>query len=178
MARHLKAGAMALLCLAGLNLATARADYSPTISATVTNEPGGLYLFDYTVVAPSGSTLPVSELYVQVFEGATLSGISAPAGFDVQYTPGDSSIGFLSSDSSTDIAPGLTGTFSFLSTQAPQPGTYLIRGIDATGSTFDQTPPGLLVAAPVPEPTGLILGLVGGLSVAAGVRRRRKSTAT
>ncbi len=173
MVRQFRVAALTFVGLASLLSTAARADYSPTISVTETPEAGGLTLLNYTLGTSSDSTLPISEFDLQVGPGVTLSGFSAPVGFDVLYTPGDTSLTFQSSDPLTDIGPGSTGVFAFLTNLAPGPGAYLIRGFSADGGSFDQTTPGLIIVSPVPEPSTLALGLIGGVAVWVGARRRR-----
>jgi hypothetical protein len=101
-----------------------------------------------------------------------------PSGFINLYTLGDPIISFFSTDPSTDIAPGSSEEFSFISTSNPIMQPYQLSTFDGTGNTV-----GGSVLAPtfVPEPSSLVLwglsafGVIGRL---AGVRYRKRVTGT
>ena len=85
------------------------------------DEGAGNALFSYSVANSLSSTVGVEEFDLAATPGSTLSGFSTPAGFLTLYTQGDPDVQFLSTDPSTDIAPGASGVFSFTSDVGPAP---------------------------------------------------------
>jgi hypothetical protein len=175
-----------LIILLAAGLAPARGGLVASVSVVVTPEAGGISLYDYTVAVGAASTSAVSEFDLNLTSesfsgintplGAPLSSITMPTGFINLYTLGDPTISFYSTDPSTDIAPGTSALFSFLSTSSPvamQP--YRLSTLDGSGS-----PPVLgSVLGPtlVPEPSALLLlglGALGGIGGLARARRRRR----
>jgi len=164
-----------------IGAAPARGGLVTDLSVDVTHASSGLYTYSYTLVVESSSTLGAGELDLAVSPFANLSAISAPAGWDVFYTPGspgDSAITFSSPDPSTDLAPGTVGLFSMSSLVGPAPASDIVRGFDDSTGTFDQNS-GTILTASVPEPSGLVLGALALLGVAypvvRGSTRRRPS---
>ena len=151
------------------------------LSVDVTHASSGSYTYSYTLTVESSSTLGAGELDLAVSPSANLSAISAPAGWDVFYTPGspgDSVISFSSPDLSTDLGPGMVGLFSMASFVGPDPDSYVVRGFDDSAGTFAQNT-GTIVTASVPEPSGLVpaaLALLGAAyPVVRGSARRRSA---
>ena len=177
MLRTLRRGALALFPVAILTcgLTPARGAFLATVSATVTNEPGALYFYNYTVSTASASTGSTSDFSLNVNAAANLTGIAAPSGFDIFYVTGGTTLEFQSSDPSTDIMPGTTGSFSFTSVVGPASGTDVLRNIDDVGGTF--TDLAGTVLAPVPEPASLVLYGVGAAALILATRRRRVPSA-
>ena len=168
--------------------ARAASDYAaePTIVPTVAPAAGGLYRYSYLVTDPPGNTFSISEFDLQVSPDANLTMVTPAAGFLSTYTTGDSSISFLSTDPSTDLASGgVGGTFSFESPMGPGPspadpgasntGAYLFRGFDSTGSMLGTSAVGAQILSPVPEPSGLLAGALGALILAGYARHRRRA---
>ena len=143
------------------------------LSVDVTHASNGSYTYSYTLTVESSSTLGAGELDLAVSPSANLSATSAPAGWDVFYTPGspgDSAITFSSPDSSTDLVPGTSGLFSIASFVGPALASDLVRGFDDSTGAFDQNS-GTIMTASAPEPSGLVLGALALLGVAYPVLR-------
>ena len=158
--RFLLASAVLLLSFGS---GPARADLIGTVTPTVTPQGGGLFLYSYLVANSIQSTAGMAEFDVSVATSALLSAITNPNGFLALYTPGDTFIQYLSTDPSTDIAPGSSGTFSFTANLPPMSAPYLLRGFDASSNVLQRS--GNVLAPAVPEPSVLLLALVGGLTV-------------
>jgi hypothetical protein len=129
-----------------IGAAPARGDLITDLSVDVSHAANGLYTYSYSLSVEPGSTLGAGELDLAVSTFANLSAISAPAGWDVFYTPGspgDSVISFSSPDLSTDLGPGMVGLFSMASS------TVLIR--TATSSADSTTAPGRSPRTPGPS---------------------------
>jgi hypothetical protein len=141
--------------------ATSRAGLVTVLAVDVTAEAGGLDEYDYALSVPQDSTLGASQLFLAVSTAADLTGVSAPGGWDVFYTPGDPDVSFLSSAPAMDIAPGTFGLFSLTSPVGPAAGDFLVRGLDDSSGTFDENLGTILTPSAVPEPPGLLLGAVG-----------------
>jgi hypothetical protein len=169
-----------ILLVAGI--VPARAGLVASVTVDVTPEAGGMSLYAYTLAVAAASTSAVSEFDLNLTSetasgiftppGAPLSSITMPTGFINLYTPGDPTISFFSTDPSTDIAPGTSALFSFLSISSPttlQP--YQLSTFDGSGS-----PPVLgsvLGPTVVPEPSGLVLSGLGVLGLIGGRARAR-----
>ncbi len=163
--------ALALAAIAG-GRPSARADLVTSLGVSTMAVSGGLTDYDYTLADLSASTVTASFFFVDVSSTANLTALSAPTGWDISYTPGDTAVGFTSSDSSYDIAVGATGLFSFDSTLAPQMAPYEIAGVDAN---YNYVPnDGMILSASVPEPSSVVLCTLGVLGVL-GLRWRLKS---
>jgi hypothetical protein len=157
----------------------ARAGFNANVLSGATAEGGGLYLYTYMVQDLATSTLAVSEFDMVIPTDANLQSLMAPSGFLALYTPGDVTISFVSNDAATDIQPGLSGTFSFTSMDAPGLGSFsLITYDDPNGFGSGDMISGVSVAPQaVPEPGSLVLlglGLPGMIALVA-LRRRRHS---
>jgi hypothetical protein len=162
--------AVATLCFwAGTT--PARAGLVTELTVSPTQAPNGLFTYAFTLADESNSTISASQLFLAVSPRADLSGISAPAGWDVFYSAGASDISFLSSDPLYDIAPGTVGMFSLSSRIGPALGSDLVRGFDDSAGTFAENK-GTVLTASVPEPTGLALGLLGTACAAAFLATR------
>jgi len=172
-------------CLVAVATPTARADFVPMLTeSSALDTTTGLTKFTYTVTDPANSTLPVSAFFVDVNPKFDVSMIVAPTGFDITYNPstpgvggmpgtlGDPDISFTSSSSSTDIAPGGVGVFSFESGGGSGMVPYALRSLDASGAFAAQTPDGLMTMGAVPEPSSLALVALGAVGVL-GYRRLR-----
>lgn len=175
MFRTLRRGALALfpVAITALGLAPARGGFDASVSATVTPEAGGLFLYSYTVTTSPSSTLATSEFIVDIGVTADLTAITAPSGFDAFYSAGDPIIDFQSFSSSTDIGIGQSGSFSFTSTVNPGLLGDVLRNLDDTGGTFTDLAGTTL--APAPEPSSLALCGIGGTALWLAARRRRRA---
>jgi hypothetical protein len=146
------------------------------LTVNVTQAPSGLYTYAYTLADESASTIGAAQLFLAVSPAANLSAVSAPTGWDVLYSAGGPDISFLSSDSSFDIAPGTAGLFSLTSAVAPALAGDRVRGFDDSAGTFAENPGTIPTPASVPEPSGLVLGVLAAACAAvSGWARRRPS---
>lgn len=149
-----------------------RADLFTTLTPTVVQQSANAYLFTYSILNASNSTVGVAELDIDVKPLSNLTSISAPTGFLNFYTAGDPDISFLATDPSVDIAPGARGVFSFVSAVNLGPVPYLMRGFDNQGRVFQNAS---VANAIVPEPSPLVLAAVcGGGFLGFQVWRRRR----
>ena len=156
-----------------------------TETSSVNPLANGEYLYSYTVTVAANSTAFASE--VDLALGGTIdttASIINPNNFTSVYSPGDSftgpSISFYATNDGTQnpltigISPGSSGTFSFLSTNAPTTGAYQILGIDSTAGIVT-IQGSAIVPGTVPEPSSLLmsgLGVCGALGLFARSRRR------
>jgi hypothetical protein len=143
------------------------------LSVNITQEAGGLYEYDYALSVNQSRTLGGSQLFLAISTGADLSSVSAPNGWDIFYNPGDPDVSFLSSAPSSDIAPGGFGLFSVTSPAGPAASEFLVRGFDYNAGTSVDNVGTVLTPSAVPEPSGLVLGLLGVACVAVLCRTRR-----
>jgi hypothetical protein len=153
-----------------------RGDLITDLTVNVSQATGGLYTYSYTLTDESTSTLGASQLFLAVSPNANLSSVSAPSGWDLFYTAGDPDVSFLSRDSSFDIAPGTSGLFAMTSVVGPAAGADLIRGFDDNAGTFAQNT-GTVLTASAPEPSSLVLGVLGAAGAAVYCRARRRHSA-
>ena len=128
----------------------------------------GVYGFRYRVNNSSTSTVDIGEFDLQAAVTADLSSISIPTGFLSLYTPGDVDVSFQSTGASTDIQPGMTDTFSFVSEAGPA------ADLDDTFSFDDFSVVNGTTVGPtaVPEPASAALLAVGAIAL----RRRRRAS--
>ena len=140
----------------GLVTSAARADLVTTVTPIVAPAAGG-YSYTYLVTNTPASTVDVGAFYLGVSDDADLSDITMPAGFLTLYTTGFETIEFASTDSSTDITPGSSDVFSFVSPLPPETLSYANQSYDDgefnTGTT--------LGPISVPEPLSLGSMFVG-----------------
>jgi hypothetical protein len=165
--------AMALVAIAASHHSV-RADLITDLSVTTTPESGGLTLYSYTLADLSTSTITASSFFVVVDTTANLSALSAPTGWDISYTAGDTAVGFTSPDPSLDIMPGFSGPFSFESLLTPVLVPYEVAGIDPNFNYVVNT--GVILGASVPEPSSAVLctlGILGVLSFHGRLRRKQ-----
>ena len=167
-ALHL-AAALALTAAA----AHAHADFLATVTATVTPASGGLTDYSYFVANLPASTENVGQFALEVPLDANLSDPTAPAGYIIDYTPGNPVIFFDSTDPSIDLHPGQSETFAFLSPLAAGPATYQLFNYDDGASTQGTTPAPTDAVTVTPEPATLTLLATGLPLAAAAIRRRR-----
>ena len=178
--------ALAPIFVITLGATPAHATFDTSVTTTVTPQGGGTsFLYSYAVNVLATSTNGLSEFDLNITAGntsgintplgATLTSITMPTGFINDYTLGNPTIAFLSTDPTTDIPAGSLGTFSFISTSVPVLQPYQFRGFDGAGNPVSVSG---FVLAPVPEPASLTLFGLGAAAVAgAAVRRNRRRLA-
>jgi hypothetical protein len=170
-------GFAAALLIVAFGSSPSEAGLVTTVTPTVTPQVGGTFLYSYQVANDSISTVGVAEFDLAVSVQSNLTSLSAPMGFLSLYTTGDAFVQFLSTDSSFDIAPGSSGSFSFNSPLGPVLEPDLTAGFDSTSGTRFQNPGSTLAPAAAPEPSTLVLFAMGSIVLGAvTVRRRRKSS--
>ena len=178
--------ALAPIFVIALGATPAHATFDTSVTTTVTPQGGGTsFLYSYAVNVLATSTNGLSEFDLNITAGntsgintplgATLTSITMPTGFINDYTLGNPTIAFLSTDPTTDIPAGSLGTFSFISTSVPVLQPYQFRGFDGAGNPVSVSG---FALAPVPEPASLTLFGLGAAAVAgAAVRRNRRRLA-
>ena len=174
--RHLRArwalalpGALLLLASA----APARGGFLVNVTSLVTQESPTVFRYDYQVTVPSTSTLNASEFFIDVSPLANLTTIATTTGWDISYSAGDPNVDFSSPSSATDLLPGQTGFFEFRSPVGPGLQAFDVRSLDDIGTPLGDVAGTAL--APVPEPSSLALGTLGGILLYA-LRNRRRAT--
>ena len=166
-------GSLAMMLVAiAVGQYPARADLITNLGVSTTLLPGGLTEYDYTLSDITTSTVDASFLYIDVSSQANLSLLTAPTGWDISYSTGDTTVIFTSPDPSVDITPGTSGMFSFESPLAPMWVPYEVAGIDSNYNYV--TNDGLIFSASVPEPTSGLLCALGILGVAILYRRSNR----
>jgi hypothetical protein len=163
--------ALALIAIAG-NRQSARADFITSLGVSTMAVSGGLTEYDYTLADLSTSTVTASFFYLDVDSTANLTALTAPTGWDISYTPGDTAIGFTSPAPSFDIQPGTVGLFSFDSPLTPVIAPYAIAGIDSN-SNYIENDGVVFTPSIVPEPSSALLCAMGAVG-ALGFHRRWK----
>jgi len=133
--------------------------------SSVTPQPSGLTLYQYTLTDDPGSTLPVVEFTLSVSTAADISSLAGPSGWQITYNAGDALVDWATFSADTVIQPGDSATFSFLSPLGPSQQDYSVLGLDP--ASFDvetnqgQTQsPGITA---VPEPSALAMLGTGAL---------------
>jgi hypothetical protein len=169
-----------LMLLSLFGTSAARAGMIATVSVDIVSEGSGMALYTYTVAVDPASTSAVSEFDLNITSG-TASGINTPIGAPLSsitmangfinlYTLGDPTISFLSTDPSTDIAPGTFGMFSFISTANPVLQPFQLSTFDGSGSTVANF---VLGPTAVPEPSSVLLLGAGVIGVSGWFARGR-----
>ncbi len=164
---------VATTILFALSAQHAHADLVATVTPS-TSTSGGTTTYNYVVANAVTSTGLVTEFDLALPTDANLSSITAPADFFPFYDPGDFDIMFTAFDL-TGIAPGLTGTFSFTSPDAPGSIVDQLAGVDnVSGSyiTIPGTTLGPADATPTPEPSTVALFGTGLLGAGRMLKRR------
>ena len=168
--------ATAVLIL-GCDALPVRGAFDPLLKVTVSKQSDSLFLYQYKLTNPSGSTLPAVDLTISVDRAANLSLLVAAPGWETTYLKGDLSVDFASPSPATDLLPGSTALFSFESALSPDLKGYVIFGLDDASGTFKSSQGS--VAAPsasplsVPGPaSSTLLGL--GMSCLIGLRSIRR----
>jgi len=148
--------------------ATARGEFLTNLS--VAQEPGsaGRLRYTYTLTNLPASNQLASLFQLDVAANAGLQSITNTIGWDVTYSPGSPSVIWTSAINPTtfttnDLAPGVSGQFSFESSLGPVGEAYLIAGINPSGG-FGSSNEGLILGPggpAVPAPTGFVLFVLG-----------------
>jgi hypothetical protein len=171
--------AAAVLAVLAALAPRAGAGFVVTVTADVSQTPSGPYRYAYTLANDAASTLSAFDFLLDVSPLADLQSITTPPGWFPAYVAGDTSLYVLSLTPATDLAPGTSATFSFLSPLAPGAQAYAISGLNPTTFDFDTQygtvlSPTVSPVTTVPAPPSAVLALAGVATAAgaAGVRRR------
>lgn len=143
---------------------TGRVDGSlvTTLQAVIISN-GPTYIYQYTMVNDASSDLNAIALSIDVGVSAALADITNPTGWNLSYQPGDETIAWESSDPSFDLPPDSFYTFGFRSLLGPAFKTYVVLGLDETGTRFDFDD-GLVLSPSVitvPEPASAAPAIMG-----------------
>ncbi len=149
-----------MLLAALLPTGSAHAGLMTTLNVTVAETSGGLTHYEYDLTNLATSDENVATLIIGVDGNAALTSIAGPAGWDVSYTTGDTSVGWGSPDPTIDLPPGQSTSFFLDSPLGPGPQDYLILGSNFGG--VDGVIPAPSVSA-VPEPSALMLLAIAGV---------------
>ena len=168
---------LAVIILVARSPASVRGDFITDLSVNTTSQPGGLFLYNYTLTNGPTSTLNAEGLSIGVSAAANLQAISGPNGWDVSYDPGSLLVTWESSDLSTDLLPKSSAMFTFESVLAPAQFVYITTGLDESQS-ISGTNTGRIASAgvaSVPEPSSfsLVLSGIGTLGVLTTLARQR-----
>jgi hypothetical protein len=153
--------ASALLTGLGAGEQVARGDFLVTLSDDVSRTAGGQYLYQYTLTNEDASDLNAFSFILNVSTGAALDPITGPPGWEITYALGDSVISWDSLSSLTDLTPGASALFTFVSPLGPGPQDYAVLGSDAAGISFGSVQATTLGPSAVPEPSTLLLCSIG-----------------
>lgn len=154
----------------------ARAGLVADISSSVTPQPGGLNLYQYTITDEPSSSLPAVEFTLTVDASANLTSITGASGWLITYSTSDNIVDWSSPSSSTDLQPGNSAIFSFVSPLGAFQQNYQIVGLTTNPFAID-TKQGQIASpgiASVPEPGSLVLFGIGTLGVLTMLARRRR----
>ncbi len=134
----------------------------------IEQQNNGLYRYDYTLTNVAESDLPAINLNVATAADANLQSLTAPTGWDMAYSPGDSAVSWAPTDIQFAIPPGRDADFGFLSPLPPSPGDYSVVGFDPDTFSFGSSAGSVLApldATSVPEPSSVSLLGVAGLGL-------------
>lgn len=122
-----------------------------TVTPVVTPIAGPAFQYDYTVTNMTGLDLPVLD--IAVGSGATISGLTAPAGFMSAYDPVLGLVSFLEDSLVFGTTP-ISG-FLFDSPIGPSPTTFTATLLDANFDVSTMSGPTIgpvAAASTIPEP--------------------------
>ena len=161
----------ATLALSGLT-AKAHASFMASVAVSTSAAGGGLIAYNYTVTDAPSSTDNIGQFSINVPTNANLVAIMAPAGYIIDYTPGDTIVSFESPSASLDLTPGRSETFSFNSLLGPRLRSYILVDYNNFDSLSGLVNGPSTVVSVAPEPSSIALLGTGLLGVGAAVRRR------
>jgi hypothetical protein len=158
--------------------ARAQATFLTSLSGEAVQNPSdGLYTYTYLVTNLSASTDTFGALNVNVSPSAGVLSIAGPDGWLSSFDTADSLVQWFSPGPTSDISPGSSGAFSFVSPLPPVAQDYLAIGFSDVGIDFNpRTTVGPGVVTTVPEPSTLtLLGVAAAGCLTCGWCRRLRS---
>lgn len=158
------------LILFGLISSPVRADFIPSVNATVERAGDNDFLYMYDVENDPLSDRPIVSFALEVSNESELRMIDNPEGWLAFYRPGDPVILWEIESLENGISPGSIARFSFTSVLGPSDKNYTLGGLDLINFEFAFSEG--LVSSPsstlIPEPSAFLqtgvglIGLVGG----------------
>lgn len=156
---------------------SARADLLSKLTVSTNQQSDGSFIYAYMLTNESASSLPVVGLSLTVSVDADLRDIAGPSGWNVGYTPGDTSIIWESSEAMFDLSAGSSTSFSFISNLGPAAGNYFVVGLNEVDFIIEfndgQISMPSVAAQAVPEPASLLLSALGSIGLIGYLAFRR-----
>lgn len=157
------------------------AEFIVSVAPTTQLVDSGLTRYSYTINNEASSTQAFIQFQIVVAPGAAPQMLTGPMDWHILFDNKFDIITWTSQQPSTDILPGGTGTFSFVSPFGPGTQEYAAFGFDEVtrdgNVVFGETISPTFSPAAVPEPAALTSGLIGVVLAGAGFwwHRRRAS---